>query len=130
MIKKKPCGYLLKSGEDYLEAIYNLSQKNEKVLSVEIANKLGVTKPSTFKALHILAEQEYIEKENYGKVTLTEKGRERAREILKKHRAIRMFLIDVLKVSPQAAEIDACKIEHYISDETSGKLKQYLESLL
>jgi len=116
-----------KSGEDYLEAIYNLSAINEKVHSVDIAKALSVTKPSTFKALQNLIEQGCIEKENYGTVTLTKKGKEIAKAVLKKHLAIRMLLIDVLKISPQEAETDACKIEHCIGAETTKKLFEFLK---
>jgi len=116
-----------KSGEDYLEAVYNLSQKEPKVRSIDVAKTLGVSKPSTFKALQNLAAQGYIEKENYGSPRLTPKGTEYAQTILKKHKAIRMLLIDVLKVSPAAAEADACKIEHVISEETTNRLFEFLK---
>ena len=119
---------LLKSGEDYLEAIYTLLQKSDHAHSVDIAKALGVSKPSAFKAMQNLAEQGYIVKENYGAVTLTEKGRSQAKAILKKHKAIRTLLIDVLKVSPQNAETDACKIEHCIGAETTEKLFEFLKT--
>ncbi|MCL1900978.1 MAG: metal-dependent transcriptional regulator [Firmicutes bacterium] len=117
---------LQKSGEDYLEAIYNLSKDNKNVRSVDIANELKVTKASTSVALQSLAEKGYIEKENYGTAALTLKGLNCAEAVLKKHKAIRMLLIDILKVSPEAAEVDACKIEHCISSETTTKLFDFL----
>jgi len=115
-----------KSGEDYLETIYNLSIVNANVRSVDVATSLGVTKPSVAKALKILEQQEYVQKEKYGKITLTEKGNLLAEIIQKKHKAIRMFLIEVLKVSPEKAEIDACRIEHCLSEETTEKLFEFL----
>ncbi|MCL2370124.1 MAG: metal-dependent transcriptional regulator [Firmicutes bacterium] len=115
-----------KSGEDYLEAVYNLYQKDPKVRSIDVAKALGVSKPSTFRALQNLAEQGYLNKENYGTPTLTPKGIEYAEAVLKKHGAIRMLLIDVLKVSPEVAEVDACKIEHEISEETTERLYEFL----
>ena len=117
---------LLKSGEDYLEAVYNLLQKDDHAHSVDVAKALGVSKPSAFKAMQNLVEQGYIIKENYGAVTLTEKGKACARTIRKKHKAIRMLLTDVLKVSPENAEADACKIEHFIGGETTRKLFEFL----
>jgi len=118
---------LKKSGEDYLEAVYNLLKTNDHAHSVDIAKMLGVTKPSTFNALQILANEGYVEKQNYGAVTLTEKGRIYAETVLKKHTAIRMLLIDVLKVSKENAEADACKIEHCLSEETTEKLFEFLK---
>ena len=118
---------LLKSGEDYLEAIYNLLQKDDHAHSADVARALGVSKPSTFKALQILAEQGYIQKEIYGAVTLTQKGKQYAELIQKKHNAVKMLLTNVLGVSPENAEADACKIEHFISEETTKKLFDFFK---
>lgn len=115
------------SAEDYLEAIFRLLQSDNHAHSVDIAEALGVTKPSAFKALKGLSEQGYIEKAKYGSVTLTEAGRKRAEAVEKKHKAIRTFLVDILGVSAEVAEVDACKIEHCISDETTNKLFTYLK---
>lgn len=118
---------LLKSGEDYLEAIYNLSLNDEKVKSVDIARLLGVTKPSTFRALEILSKDGYILKENYGAITITKAGKEKALQIIKKHNALKKLLTDFLGVCDSVAEIDACKIEHNLSDETAQKLFDFLD---
>lgn len=114
-----------KSGEDYLEAIYTLSKGKEHVHSVEIAKHMNVSKPSICRALQNLSEQGCIEKEKYGAVKLTAKGLEIAKTVENKHKAVKMLLVDVLKVSEEAAEVDACKIEHNISEETTKKLFAY-----
>lgn len=93
---------------------------------MEIANHMKVSKPSTCRALGILAQQGYIEKEKYGAVKLTELGSLVATNVQNKHRAVKMLLVDILKVSPLVAEIDACKIEHSISEETAQKLFEFL----
>ena len=116
-----------KSGEDYLEAIYNLLSQDDHAHSADIARALGVSKPSTFKAMQILAEEGYIVKEAYGAVTLTKKGRQYAEAIRKKHNAIYTLLTEVLGVSPQNAEVDACKIEHFIGEETTQRLFEFLK---
>lgn len=115
------------SGEDYLEAIYNLSQETGRVRSVDVAHTLGVTRPSVNKAMSILVEEGMIEKEPYGDICLTQKGRERAREVTGRHRLLRLFLTKVLEVDEKIAEEDACKMEHVISEETMNKLRIYLE---
>ena len=119
-----------KSGEDYLEAIYNLLERDDHAHSVDIAKALGVSKPSTFNALRILAERGFIKKESYGAVTLTQKGKLYAQNVQKKHNAVKSLLIDVLKVSPDTAEADACKIEHFISEETTEKLFEFLNGIV
>jgi len=117
---------LQKSGEDVLEAIYNILQNEDHAHSVEIAKNLDISKPSVFGALQNLIEIGYVIKERYGAVTLTPSGTKYAQFVLKKHKAIRKLLIEVLKVSPQTAEIDACKVEHCISGETAEKLFAFL----
>ncbi|MCL2061277.1 MAG: metal-dependent transcriptional regulator [Firmicutes bacterium] len=116
-----------KSGEDYLEVIYGLLQKSDHAHLTCIAKAMGVTKPSTSRALHILAQKGYIQKESYGTVTLTAQGTQHAEAVIKKHKAIRTLLTDVLGVSPKAAEADACKIEHCIGEETTEKLFNFLK---
>lgn len=116
---------LLKSGEDYLEAIYNLSKSKEHVHSIEIAQLLGVSKPSICRALQNLSEQGCIEKQPYGAVNLTPLGLKLAKSIENKHKALKMLLTDVLGVCPEIAEIDACKIEHNLSEETTAKLFEF-----
>lgn len=117
---------LTKSNEDYLEAILILEQKQNKVLSVEIAKFLGVSKPGVNKAMNILKENGLIEKSSYSEIKLTPKGRELAIEVYKKHQTIKKFLL-ALGVSEENAEKECCLIEHIISDETYSKIKEFLE---
>lgn len=116
---------LFKSEEDYLEAIYNLSKTKDHVHSIEIAQYIGVSKPSICRALQNLSQQGLIEKQPYGAVTLTKEGEKFAQTIKEKHNLVKLLLVNILGVSDEVAEIDACKIEHNLSDETSAKLFEY-----
>lgn len=116
---------LFKSEEDYLEAIYNLSKTKDHVHSIEIAQYIGVSKPSICRALQNLSQQGFIEKQPYGAVTLTKEGEKLAQTIKEKHNLVKLLLVNILGVSDEVAEIDACKIEHNLSDETSVKLFEY-----
>lgn len=118
---------LLKSGEDYLEAVLFIEKQKGRVKSVDIANYLGVSKPSVNKALTNLQNMGYISKPIYGEVTITQEGRIKAEIVASKHIALTQLLTDVLGVSPEVAEKDACKIEHDISEETTEKLIEYLK---
>ena len=113
-------------GEDYLEIIYKMSDEHGHAHSVDIAKSLGVSKPTVFKALQGLIEQGFVIKESYGDVTLTDKGKSYAQSVIKKHDAVKKLLVDTLKVSPEQAAIDACKIEHCLSDETTQRLFEFL----
>ncbi len=119
-----------KSGEDYLEAVLQLSEEHEKVRTTDVANRLGVSKPSVSRAMKILAADGYIEQETYGDIRLTEKGRLKAAQVYFRHKTITSFLIDVLGVDPVTAEEDACLIEHDISAVTMEKLASFLQAYL
>ncbi len=118
---------LRKSGEDYLEAILFIEEEKGIVKSVDIATYLGVSKPSVNKALTILQEMGYVSKPNYSQVTITQEGRKKAKAVAQKHNALTRLLTDVLGVSEEVAEKDACKIEHDISEETTQKLIAFLQ---
>jgi Mn-dependent DtxR family transcriptional regulator len=118
---------IYRSGEDYLETILQLCLKNNSVRSVDIANELNYTKPSVSRAMKKLKEQNFIEIDSNGCISLTKIGKEKAEEVFAKHKILRNFLIDVLEVSEHQAEEDACKIEHIISDETYECLKKHFQ---
>lgn len=126
MIKKKG---ITASKEDYLERIYDLSLIDEKaqVRSIDVAKALDVSRASVNKSLGGLKEEGLIEQEPYGTITLTKKGREIAKETRKKHDTLRKFLMEVLKVPYEIADVDACEMEHAISKVTAEKLYAYME---
>lgn len=112
------------SGENYLETILILSQKNGTVRSIDIANELEYTKPSISRAMKILRQEGYINMDEDGLIALTAKGEKKANEIYERHQVIREFLIRFLGVDEETAEEDACKIEHVVSKETFLGFKQ------
>ena len=122
---------LTKASEDYLEAIYRLALEDASgdgtVRSVDVAEQLGVSKASVNKALSTLKESDMVEQTRYGRVTLTQKGREYAALVWRAHRALRLFLESDLGVSPERADEEACLMEHVLSADTMGRLIEYLE---
>ena len=109
------------SAENYLETILVLKKKNGVVRSIDIANDLGVSKPSVSVAMKNLRNGEYIEMDKEGYITLLDKGREIAEKIYERH----TFLTDWL--TSIGAE-DACRIEHVISAETFSAMKKTLKT--
>ena len=114
------------SQEDYLETIYDLSQTNGEVKSVDVARIRKVSRASINKAMMGLVEKGYITHEPYGKLVLTQKGRALAKDIRKRHDILKSFLEHVIKVEPDVAEEEACKIEHIVSKDTIQKICQYV----
>ncbi|MDQ0363140.1 metal-dependent transcriptional regulator [Breznakia pachnodae] len=113
--------------EDYLETIMILSEKG-KVRSIDVAKLMGVSKPSVNKAVNNLKDRGLITQETYGDIHLTEEGTNMAQMIFHRHKSIRSFLIEILNVSADTAEKDACRIEHIISEETFEKILESLEN--
>lgn len=117
---------IYESGEDYLETILILHNTTGFVRSIDIANKLGYSKPSISRAISILKSNGYITVEKSGEVVLTEKGREKAENVYSRHLLISEFLQKKLGVDEETADSDACKIEHVISEQTFEKLKIFM----
>lgn len=115
------------SSEDYLEVIYHLEQENKNVKSVDVAKKMNVSRPSVNKAISVLKDAGMVSQELYGTINLTAQGRKKAVEIVEKHQTLRVFLSEVLGVSKQNADKDACEIEHIISQETFERIKRMVE---
>ncbi len=115
---------LQESGENYLETILILKNKNGNVRSIDIANELGYTKPSISRAMTILKNAEYITiDDSTGYISLTDSGYNIAKTMYERHEILSSYLISI-GVSPETATQDACRIEHVISQETFEKIKQ------
>ena len=114
------------SGEMYLETIYILSEKQSVVRAVDVGNKMGFSKPSVSRAIGILKDGGFIDIDKNGGLTLTKVGRETAKSIYERHVILSECLVS-LGVSPETAMEDACRIEHYISEETFNAIKKHME---
>ena len=115
------------SAEDYLETMLILQEKNGYIRSIDIANHLGVTKPSVSFAVKRLKESGYINMEANGPITLAPPGLEIAKRVYNRHRALTVFLT-LLGVDEETAEEDACKIEHVISHDTYVAICKYVNT--
>jgi len=119
---------IYESGENYLETIFILQEKNGTVRSIDVANELGYTKASVSRAMSILKKAEYIKIAESGNILLTESGKQKATQIFNRHKIITEFLMKTLEVDEVLADKDACRIEHIISEEVFEKMKKYVEN--
>lgn len=115
---------LQESGEMYLETILVLKKKQGLVRSIDIANHTGYSKPSVSRAMGVLKKGGFIEVDDTGHITMTEKGETIAQKMYERHVLLTNFLIK-LGVDQKIAADDACKIEHHISEETFEKIKAH-----
>lgn len=117
---------LLESGENYLEMILVLTQKNGSVRSIDIADAMGFTKASVSRAMSILKRDNYIIMEPDGAIRLTKDGHKKAAAVYDRHVTLTRFINEKLGVDEEIAEKDACRIEHIISPETFAGIKAML----
>jgi len=120
-----------KTREDYLRALYEiyerLDDKKSGIKSVELAKKLGVSKPTASEVLKKLDEGGYLSAEPYSPIFLTHKGLREGKRLIHAHRVIEVFLAKVLKYSPRKVENETHKLEHAFSKESVEKLDEFLE---
>jgi len=118
------------SQEDYLRAIYIIVEKKQdkEVRSVDIADKLSVSKAAVSRMLKGLQLQRFVFIKLYSKVSLTKKGFEVAQKLTYKHRVIEVFLNDILGVAKKNLEKEAHNLEHAFSSETINKLDNFLNN--
>jgi DtxR family Mn-dependent transcriptional regulator len=112
---------------DYLETIYLLSLRHDTVGVSQVAAERDVTIPTARSAVGRLKTEGYVRQERYGKVVLTDKGRQRGAEIYKTHSVLFRFLSDMLGVEKDRADSEACRLEHELSADTVAKLIEFLE---
>ena len=113
--------------EDYLETILDIEQQKSVPRVKDIADRMGVSKPTVTAALKTLGDAGLVRHESYGYVELTRDGRKAGVDVQRRHRLLTDFFVDVLGVDPKKADEDACSVEHYISDGTLRKLTRFIE---
>ena len=115
------------SMEDYLEAILHLVRERTVARVKDIADRLRVSRSSVTGMLKALREQGYVEHESYGYVTLTAEGAKVAKRVVRRHEALRDFMVDVLSINPAEADKAACHMEHGISKQVADRFVDFAE---
>jgi len=119
---------LQESGEMYLETILILSRTKNYVRSIDVCEYMGYSKPSISRAVSLLRNDGYVNMDDRGYLSLTEKGLAVAEKIYERHQVLTKALTN-MGVDKTVAEDDACRIEHVISDETFAAIKAYVVDL-
>lgn len=114
------------SGENYLETIYLLKKSMGEVRSIDVATKLEYTKASISRAMGLLKKASYIVIDAQGHIQLTKEGLTKAKAIYDRHLILTKFFMLTIALDEKAAEKEACKIEHVISNSTFSKIKHFV----
>lgn len=117
------------SAAHYLMAIAELREKPGYARVSDVARHLGITKGSTSTEIKGLKARGLVAEDENRFLLLTEVGKRIVRQIVQSHRTLQYFLAKILRVEPEQAKIDACKIEHLLSESTTSKLLQLVQLL-
>ncbi|MBD3230413.1 MAG: metal-dependent transcriptional regulator [Candidatus Lokiarchaeota archaeon] len=115
-----------KTIEDYLEIIYILEKKEGYAHTGKIADLLNIKAPSVSEMLAKLENEKMITYQPYKGAKLTNKGQKIAENTIQKHQTISEFLT-MIGVEKHRAEVDACRLEHHISNQAMEKLIKFLD---
>ncbi len=113
--------------EEYLEAIWELEEEGIQVIQARLAEHLGHSAPSVSEMTRRLRADGYVVVKGRF-LTLTEKGRQRAVSVVRKHRLAERLLTDVIGIPWHKTHVEACRWEHVISDEVEERLVVLLDN--
>ena len=117
---------LTASLEDYLEIICNYSNSDKNIRAIDISKELNISRASATEALKKLSERGFINYGRYETISLTESGKEIAQFIVSKHKILQSFFEKILNLSEEEASLNACRIEHVITDNAFNKIVEFI----
>lgn len=113
--------------EDYLEAIYEIIEDKQGVKAIDVSKRLNVKRSSVTEALKNLAEKKLVNYGRYDVISLTPSGINVAKKVIEKHKTLYNFFTKILGLNAEEASINACKVEHVISEDVLQRLIAFLE---
>ena len=113
--------------EDYLKAILKLQGRGEERVSPgSVAQALGVAPGTVTSMMKTLAESGLVSYEPYSGVRLTGEGRRLAIHVLRRHRLVELFLVQVLGMDWSEVHAEAERLEHVVSDAVIERMDELL----
>jgi len=114
------------SMEDYLEKIYQISQRKGYARVSDVAQALGLQLPSVTRMIQKMGDKDLVNYEKYGGIVLTDKGQELGQFLHDRHQVLELFL-QLLGVEDQAVIYqDVEGIEHHISTQTLRQIVKFI----
>lgn len=120
------------SRENYLKTLFILTREKypKPVRAVDIANRLGISRASVSRAMSVLREEGYVCCDHGRALILSDIGRQIAQTICERQDVLHRFLRECIQIEGETARMDACKVEHAISEETYEGIKRFLQTYL
>jgi len=114
--------------EEFIESIYRLEKRSGIAKTTELAKMLNVVSGTVTNTIERLEKEEYLIHEPYKGVKLTEKGKQTALLVIKKHRLAERLLHDLLQMKWDVIHDVACKLEHGITQNMIAPLEKVLNN--
>lgn len=108
---------------EYLEVIYYIAARNEPVISARLARWMGVQPPTVTHVVQQLESKGYISRSGRGEIVLTEEGFEIAEAVVKRHRILERFLVDVMGIPWHQIHEEAVRLEHALSPTMEARIE-------
>ncbi len=117
------------SAAHYLLAVASHEKRGTAARGADIARRLGVSRAAASLQLKALRENGLVTVDEHHEVHLTPAGADIVARVAGKREVVRVFLQEMLGVSPRMAELDACKVEHLLSEESGAALVRLIHFL-
>src|SRR5437588_7810866 len=117
---------LSRAQEDYLKVLYNLHGDQRPVPTRDLAQRLGISSPSVSEMVTRLSSQGLVEHDRYRGQRLTGDGRKIALKLVRHHRLLEMFLVQVLGYSWDEVHDEAERLEHVVSERMEQRIFELL----
>ena len=122
------CGLTTDGMLDYLAAIYKLAQANDRVTTSALAEMMCVSPPAASSMLKRLQDSGFVDRSAPDGITLTEQGRLAALQLIRRHRLLEVFLVEVMGFTWDQIDVEAHRLEHSVSaafEERMDRLANY-----
>lgn len=116
------CGLTTDGMLEYLAALYQLAEIHERVTTTGIAEEMCVSLPAASSMLKRLEDSGFVERSNVDGITLTQQGTLAALQLLRRHRLLEVFLIQVMGFTWDQVEAEAHRLEHAVSAEFEERM--------
>ena len=108
---------------EYLEVIYYLAARNEPVISARLAEWMRVTPPTVTDIVQRMEKRGYIARDGRGEISLTDEGFALAEAMVRRHRILERFLVDVMGLQWHQIHEEAVRLEHALSPTMEARIE-------
>ena len=113
--------------EEYLETVYRLQEEGETARTSDMVKMLRVAPGTVTNTIERLEQEGYVTHEPYKGVKLTQKGREIALGVVRRHRLSERLLTDLLHIDWDRVHEAACRLEHGLTEDVISSIEKTLK---